>query len=162
MEGATIEAKLEREGNLEGTQDQALHVCPDEAEGSCRVVVLDGVPHLRIGPGCDLWRFFHPDEERPPASLCLDSHRNAVQFRGHEAYLTSTEFRVVQIVATAQGVCTYTMLSRGLWGISPSRARIASMRDHVLAIRKKLDAAGLPDLIEQVWGEGVRLAPWVR
>jgi DNA-binding response OmpR family regulator len=36
------------------------------------------------------------------------------------------------------------------------------MRDHVLSIRKKLDAAGLPDLIEQVWGEGVRLAPWVR
>jgi hypothetical protein len=156
MEAVTVEVKLE------GTREQCLRVCLDKAGTGCRIVVVDDIPQLRIGPGCELWHFFHPAAEGPSDSLYLDSHRNTVQFRDREVSFTSTEFRVVEIVATTEGVCTYTMLSRGLWGISPSRARIASMRDHVLAIRKKLEAAGLPDLIEQVWGEGVRLAPWVR
>ncbi len=140
----------------------AMPPCDDGDEASCRVVFIDGVPHVRIGEGCEVWRY-HAQEASSPAGIVLDSRSSTLTFNGRIVVLTRTEYRIVAALAASPNTCQYDELCTRVWGDDMARERSSSVRAHLHTIRTKLHAAQLPDqLIENVRGQGLRLAYWAR
>ena len=138
----------------------ALLACPED-EVTCRVVFIDGVPHVRVGAGCEVWRS-HVQEAAPP-SLALSPNPGRLTYNGRSVYLTRTEYRIVAALAATSDVCAHDELAGYVWGSAMARERSSSLRSHLHTIRKKLQNAQLPDqLIENIHGRGLRIAEWAR
>ena len=147
---------------LRPKRDQdALLDCPDGTEVTCRVVFIDGVPHVRVGAGCDVWRMHI--QEAAPSGLVLNPYPGRLTYHGRSVYLTRTEYRIVAALAAADDVCAFEDLAGHVWGSGMARERASSLRSHLHTIRKKLRGAQMPDqLIENIQGRGLRLAEWAR
>ncbi len=141
-------------------QDASL-ACTDGADATCRVVFIDGVPHVRVGAGCEVWRSHV--QETAPSRLLLNANPGRLTYNGRSVYLTRTEYRIFAALAASSDLCSHAELAGHVWGSGLARERASSLRTHLYAIRKKLHAAQLPDqLIENIHGRGLRLAEWAR
>ena len=138
----------------------ALLACPGD-EATCRVVFIDGVPHVRVGAGCEVWRS-HIQEAALP-SLVLNPNSGRLTYNGRSVSLTRTEYRIVATLAATTDVCPHDELAGHVWGSAMARERASSLRSHLHTIRKKFQDAQLPDqLIENIHGRGLRIAEWAR
>lgn len=142
------------------TKAATQHSCPSgEAQSACSVVLIDGVPHLRLGDACELWSYFQA-QDGPVRSgqVFLDETAGRLSFQGRTVALTRVEFRLVSALARERGrLLSYDETASLVWG--PNGPSTTLLRAHVRNIRVKLRAAGLPDqLIESVRGHGLRLS----
>jgi len=134
--------------------------CPGD-EATCRVVFIDGVPHVRVAAGCEVWRC-HIQEEAPPG-LVLNPNPGRLTYNGRSVYLTRTEYRIVAALAATSDVYPHDELAGHVWGSAMARERASSLRSHLHTIRRKFQDAHLPDqLIENIHGKGLRIAEWAR
>jgi DNA-binding response OmpR family regulator len=79
--------------------------------------------------------------------------------RGRELSLSQKEFTLlVKLASDPDRVFTREQLLRDLWGY-PGFAPTRTVESHASRIRCKLDAAGLPGWVVNVWGVGYKLRP---
>lgn len=135
--------------------------CSLEQRGHCHLVMVGGVPHLRLGQMCGLRRLF-PGLRPPEADreLWLDTASNSIWYQGRQAILTRTEFTVVAAVAEAGGdYVTHQQIAASVWGeIGPQRVGVL-IHAHLRNIRIKFRAAGIPDqVLHSGRGIGLRLS----
>lgn len=93
--------------------------------------------------------------------LALDMKRRLARWEGGEIQLTSTEFRIMEVlVLAAGGLVTNAQLSRRVWGDDGFKdaERIFA---HIRRVRRKIeDVPSHPGFLLTVRGEGYRLADW--
>ena len=91
-----------------------------------------------------------------PLELCLDSHE--VKVSGQPLHLTPKEYALLELLMLKRGVS----LSKGaclnhLYG-TEEEPELKTVDVIVCRLRKKLAAAGLPSLVQNVWGCGYKLS----
>lgn len=92
-------------------------------------------------------------------ALELDLVRRKVTHRQRELDLQPTEFRVLEFMMRHTGqVLTRTMIFEAVWGyhFDPGTNLIEV---HIAGLRKKLEQAGCPPLIQTVRGSGYQFGP---
>ena len=99
---------------------------------------LDGPRRIEVGP------------------VCIDLDAGLVTRWGQPVRLTSTEYRLLEILATNEGrLCTNRFLSERLWGAG-SEQKGRYLRDHMASLRRKLDDPSVPELLVTEPGMGYR------
>ncbi|MBK4214415.1 response regulator transcription factor [Paracoccus caeni] len=87
----------------------------------------------------------------------LDREARHCEVAGNRVTLTGTEFELLSmLLAEAGRMLTRVHLINRLWGAS-SPVSDRTLDSHLRNLRRKLDEAGCPDLIETLHGQGVRL-----
>jgi DNA-binding response OmpR family regulator len=89
--------------------------------------------------------------------LHLDNQLAMIQ--GNDLHLTRSEYAILRYLALNKGkTITKTSLSEHIWGDKiDEMLSLDVMQSHVKNLRKKLQEAGLPELIKTVYGVGYRL-----
>jgi DNA-binding response OmpR family regulator len=91
----------------------------------------------------------------PP--LAIDRAARRVTVNGNEVELSAKEFALlVKLALDPDRVFTREQLLRDVWGFRtyvPTR----TLESHASRVRRKLDAAGLPGWVVNVWGVGYKL-----
>lgn len=91
--------------------------------------------------------------------LELDLGRLAVRAGGVPVRLTATEFRILALLVRRGGrLATQAEIMRGMWDGRAVGGGEGAVYAHVSALRRKLGAAGGPERIVTVPGEGYRLS----
>jgi DNA-binding response OmpR family regulator len=90
--------------------------------------------------------------------LAIDRHARVVTVRGRAVHLAGKEFELLSALATEpQRVFTKEELLRDVWGYR-SFTRTRTLDSHVCRLRQKLERAGAPGLVVNVWGVGYKLS----
>jgi hypothetical protein len=131
----------------------------ESQESVCRLVFIEGVPHLRLGKHCVLACQLECGEMEPRPHPSLDREASRLVVGSRSILLTRAQLAVVAAVLAAQGeVVSYADLSRALRGDGAVQSHGMSIRPHASKIRQKLRSVGIPeDLILTVPGRGLRL-----
>ena len=88
--------------------------------------------------------------------VCIDLDAGLVTRWGQPVWLTRTEYRLLELLATSGGrLCTSRFLSERLWGPG-SDQKSRSLRDQVASLRRKLDDPSVPQLLVTEPGMGYR------
>jgi two-component system, OmpR family, KDP operon response regulator KdpE len=118
----------------------------DTVELLARIRVLLRRQHLREEPTFET------------ATLQVDFARRQVRVKQKEVELTATEYALLRILARHAGkIVTHRQLLEEVWGAGQSE-QAQYLRVFVSHIRRKLTAAGLPEIIRTEQGIGYRLA----
>jgi DNA-binding response OmpR family regulator len=89
--------------------------------------------------------------------IAIDLRARQVTVANVTVALSAREFDVVARLASAPGrVFTRAELHRDIWGIRFD-AHTRMLDSHICRVRRKLERAGAPLVIENVWGKGFRL-----
>ncbi|HET7056714.1 MAG TPA: response regulator transcription factor [Thermomicrobiales bacterium] len=102
-----------------------------------------------------------PAREYACGDLAIDFQWRRVRCHGQEVRLTSTEFRLLEVLVRNAGTTMphHVLLDR-VWG-SEWAGRPDYLKVFVRRLRQKLDDdAGRPRYIETVWGTGYRFLPY--
>ncbi|MEZ5098059.1 MAG: winged helix-turn-helix domain-containing protein [Nocardioides sp.] len=92
-----------------------------------------------------------------PAELLVDSREHRVVYRGVPLPLTQHEHVLFTLMASDPGrAWTHDQLHREVWG-SPHLPSASDLQSTVKRLRRKLDEAAIPLIIESVRGVGFRL-----
>jgi two-component system KDP operon response regulator KdpE len=93
---------------------------------------------------------------KPFTMTCIDLDAGLVTRWGQPVWLTRTEYRLLELLATSGGrLCTSRFLSERLWGPG-SDQKSRSLRDQVASLRRKLDDPSAPQLLVTEPGMGYR------
>ena len=127
----------------------------------CALVMIDGVPHLRLGDNCGLLSVLARQQQESLPRATLDPTASSLVYGGHQVVLTRTEYRLMELLLAARGeLRTYEELIGALWVDREFHAGRVSLRSMVSAIRIKLRASGIPDqLLVNIRSKGLRLNP---
>jgi DNA-binding response OmpR family regulator len=99
----------------------------------------------------------HPRRLLRVGPIEIDTHAHIVLVAGVSVELCRLEYELlVHLARSPTGVCSKQELLRAIW-----RQRIGAgartVDSHASRLRRKLDAAGAPGLVVNVWGVGYRL-----
>ena len=90
--------------------------------------------------------------------LVVDHRARQVRVDGVAVRLAGREFELAaKLASDPQRVFTKTELLRDVWGIRTSGIRTRTVDSHASRLRRKLEAAGAPDVVVNQWGVGYRL-----
>ena len=89
--------------------------------------------------------------------LSIDQHRHTAHCNGRPLTLTHREFALLAYLCRHAGrVVSRSQIEQGVWGDDFDReTNVVAV--YVNYLRRKLEAAGAPDLLETVRGAGYRL-----
>jgi DNA-binding response OmpR family regulator len=91
-------------------------------------------------------------------ALMIDERAHSVRVGESTVELSRLEYALLRHLATEPDrVFTKTELLRDVWGFQ-SAARTRTLDSHACRLRRKLEVAGAPGLIQNVWGVGYCLA----
>ena len=94
------------------------------------------------------------------ALISLDDTRNDLFYARHRIRLTEREFHLIRLLLEANGELRTNADLIAELGVSHSfYAGLASLRALTHSIHRKLRAIGLPELLVDVHGVGIRLEP---
>jgi DNA-binding response OmpR family regulator len=89
--------------------------------------------------------------------LDIDTHAHLVRIAGAPVELCRLEYELlVHLARNPTGVCSKHELLRTVWDQRTSSG-VRTVDSHASRLRRKLDAAGAPGLVVNVWGVGYRL-----
>lgn len=129
------------------------HGCDDYVTSDCSTL------QLRARIGALLRRSSgHVEKARVDiGDLMIDSDARQVRVGEFELALSRKEFALLRELASQPNhVFTKAELLRLIWGYAPLHSR--TLETHASRLRRKLQQAGAPALIQNVWGIGYRLA----
>jgi len=137
----------------------ADEACQAKEQAGCEIRLIDGVPYLRLGYACELWKLVQGAVPPPRNTFTLDASSNRLSYGGRHVTLTRAEFRLLSLLLRNHpGLSSYEHLVKSHCGDRDLRAGRVTIRMTVRSIRTKLRAAELPDqLITVVHGKGLRL-----
>ncbi|MGA9875455.1 MAG: response regulator transcription factor [Solirubrobacteraceae bacterium] len=89
--------------------------------------------------------------------LDIDTHAHLVRIAGAPVELCRLEYELlVHLARNPSGVCSKHELLRTVWDQRVSSG-VRTVDSHASRLRRKLDAAGAPGFVVNVWGVGYRL-----
>lgn len=89
--------------------------------------------------------------------LSLETRRHVVHYRSKELKLTRKEFALLEYLLRNKGsVLTRALIMEHVWDMNADPFS-NTIEAHILALRKKLSAAGAQDMIQTVSGVGYKL-----
>lgn len=98
-----------------------------------------------------------PAETRRHGRIALDLSARHCRIDDQPLSLTGTEFQLIAaLVGAANRLLSRAELANAVWGAGAQQSD-RTMDSHLRNLRRKLAEAGLPDAIETVHGQGMRL-----
>jgi DNA-binding response OmpR family regulator len=92
--------------------------------------------------------------------IVVDHRARQVRVGEHAVRLAGREFELAaKLASDPRRVFTKTELLRDVWGIRAAGIRTRTVDSHASRLRRKLEAAGAPDVVVNDWGVGYRLLP---
>ncbi|WP_370316064.1 response regulator [Sagittula sp.] len=99
------------------------------------------------------------DDTRSHGAITLDREARLCRAAGQPVALTGTEFQMLDTLIAAPGrLFTRAELASAVWGAGAQQSD-RTMDSHLRNLRRKLADAGVPDAIETVHAQGMRLGP---
>lgn len=99
------------------------------------------------------------DDTRSHGAITLDREARLCRAAGQPVALTGTEFQMLDTLIAAPGrLFTRAELAAAVWGAGAQQSD-RTMDSHLRNLRRKLADAGVPDAIETVHAQGMRLGP---
>ncbi len=90
--------------------------------------------------------------------LVVDHRARQVRVGDVPVRLSAREFQLAaRLASDPRRVFTKTELLRDVWGIRTNGVRTRTVDSHASRLRRKLEAAGAPDVVVNNWGVGYRL-----
>ena len=92
--------------------------------------------------------------------LVVDHRSRQVRVGEVPVRLAGREFELAaKLASDPRRVFTKTELLRDVWGVRTAGIRTRTVDSHASRLRRKLEAAGAPDVVVNQWGVGYRLLP---